>query len=593
MNKHNLKKKLLGIATLGLGVALLSSCTQNFCSDSDKARMLYPYEQGVTVYVSKDKYQQLKEGESTKELIALEESMKFGGTAVAGKALADNEEIYKYVPFTEADTVYTYTAKKAASLLQGTVLSTAASKGCALPSIQYWAAIDDYALKAAITQAAYEDSAVTTVSSSYSGIGDFANVPSSFVSGIKIAGATGDEATDQATVESIASETGVWYINPYLEEDTDGNDAHVIDYDHSLLRRYGYVKFTGLEDELFGHFNAWTAELFKNTTDAGLGMDGCPNEDFVLLYKNNALAKVNSIRTCIATRTGTYGHYGPGRDWQVDITAKDWGYAWSKGFLEGLLVYPISWMVDTFAFGMDASLTGWSQLLALVFVTLIVRGLLLAATFKNTMDQQKMQNLQPQIAKLQEKYPNSNTNQAEKARLSQEQMALYKRNKINPMGQILTLIIQFPVFICVWSGLEGSAALSSGSMLNLRLSDTIRETLFNVSGTWYLNSMGWWTALILFLLMAGVQVLAMMLPKLLANAKTKKISKMGKNPAANEANKQGRIMMIVMLVFTIFMGFMLPAAMGIYWLIGGIISMLQTAITQAIMSRSAKKRGKI
>lgn len=130
-------------------------------------------------------------------------------------------------------------------------------------------------------------------------------------------------------------------------------------------------------------------------------------------------------------------------------------------------------------------------------------------------------------------------------------------------------------------------------MLNLRLSDTIRETLFNVSGTWYLNSTGWWTALVLFLLMAGVQVLAMMLPKMLANSKTKKISKMGKNPAANEANKQGRIMMIVMLVFTIFMGFMLPAAMGIYWLIGGIISMLQTIITQAVMSRSAKKKGKM
>ena len=55
MNKHNLKKKLLGIATLGLGVALLSSCTQNFCSEADKAKMLYPYEQGVTVYVTKAK----------------------------------------------------------------------------------------------------------------------------------------------------------------------------------------------------------------------------------------------------------------------------------------------------------------------------------------------------------------------------------------------------------------------------------------------------------------------------------------------------------------------------------------------------------
>ena len=42
-----------------------------------------------------------------------------------------------------------------------------------------------------------------------------------------------------------------------------------------------------------------------------------------------------------------------------------------------------------------------------------------------------MQKLQPQIAKLQEKYPNSNTNQYEKQRLAQEQMALYKKNKEN------------------------------------------------------------------------------------------------------------------------------------------------------------------
>lgn len=591
MNKHNLKKKLLGIATLGLGVALLSSCTQNFCSESDKARMLYPYEQGVTVYVDKATFEKLQTDEATKDLIAEEMAMEFGDTAVAGKALAGNDEIYKYVPYTEGSAgVISYTAKKAASLLQGTILSAAASNGYALPSVQYWAAIDDYALKASITQAAYTSG---KISNAYTGIADYSNVPADFVSGIKIANATGDDEKDSATVSAIAEETDTLYINPYLEQDTDGSSAHVIDYDHSLLRRYGYVKFTGLEEKMYGYLDSWTADLYKNTTDEGLGMDGTPTADFTTLYKNNTLTKVNTIRTCIATRTGTYGHYGPSRDWEVNITEKDWGYAWSKGFLEGLLVYPISWMVDTFAFGMDASLTGWSQLLALVFVTLIVRLLLMAATFKNTLDQQKMQNLQPQIAKLQEKYPNSNTNQAEKARMSQEQMALYRRNKINPMGQLLVLIIQFPVFICVWSGLEGSAALSSGSMLNLRLSDTIRETLFNVSGAWYANTTGWWTALVLFVLMAGVQVLAMLLPRWLANSKTKKIAKMGKNPAAMDANKQGKIMMGVMLVFTIFMGFMLPAAMGIYWLIGGIISMLQTLISQMVMNRSAKKRGKI
>ena len=65
------------------------------------------------------------------------------------------------------------------------------------------------------------------------------------------------------------------------------------------------------------------------------------------------------------------------------------------------------------------------------------------------------------------------------------------------------------------------------------------------------------------------------------------------NPAAVDANKQGKIMMIVMLIFTIFMGFMLPAAMGIYWLIGGLISMLQTFISQMVMNHANKKKRKI
>ena len=45
-----------------------------------------------------------------------------------------------------------------------------------------------------------------------------------------------------------------------------------------------------------------------------------------------------------------------------------------------------------------------------------------------------------------------------------------------------------------------------------------------------------------------------------------------------------------MIVFTIFMGFMLPSAMGVYWLIGGVIQILQTVITQIVMAQSKKKR---
>jgi membrane protein insertase Oxa1/YidC/SpoIIIJ len=44
----------------------------------------------------------------------------------------------------------------------------------------------------------------------------------------------------------------------------------------------------------------------------------------------------------------------------------------------------------------------------------------------------------------------------------------------------------------------------------------------------------------------------------------------------------------IMLVMIVVMGFSLPAAMGVYWFIGAIISVIQTLIMQTIMARSKK-----
>ncbi|MCH4228932.1 MAG: membrane protein insertase YidC, partial [Bacilli bacterium] len=216
---------------------------------------------------------------------------------------------------------------------------------------------------------------------------------------------------------------------------------------------------------------------------------------------------------------------------------------------------------------------------------LIIIGL----TFKSTLDQQKTQALQPQVAKLQAKYPNSNSNQAEQTRLQQETMALYKRNKINPLSTIWVLIVQFPVFIAVWGALQGSAVLSSGEVLNLRLSDSIQTVLFNTTGTWYLNTTGWWTALILFILMSAIQLVAMLLPQWITKRRTKNMPKTSANPAADKQGSTMKWMMWGMLAVTIIMGFSLPAAMGVYWAIGGLISMVQTLITQLVMGKKQAK----
>ncbi|MCR5490739.1 MAG: membrane protein insertase YidC [Bacilli bacterium] len=546
--KKNTRNKLIGAASLGLGVLLLASCTQNFCNDEDRASMAYPYEQGVTVYVEKTAYEEYKA--ANLDLIEFEEYYGIAGLAITG-----NENVYRYVPYVHTDTyaVSKFSAKKADALLNSVITSNTALVS---PSVKFWAEIDRLVLEECVSY--------LTADTDYN------------VADIKV-GTEADLSEDD------------WAVNPYIYADCVGGEEGNAQIKQSVLRRYGAIKFYGEKNSMWGTWDAWTNELAASS-DPLLGLDGCPTEDFAKLYKTAVNNKVSAIRSCIATRTDEFGHYGAASDWEVRIEAKSWGYAWSKGFLEGLLVYPVSWLVDTFAYGMDPALTGVGQIWALVFVTLIVRLLLLAATFKSTMDGQKMQALQPQIAKLQAKYPNANTNQAEKARLSQEQMALYKRNKINPMSQLLMMIIQFPVFICVWAGLQGSAALSSGAFLNMRLSDTIQSILFNVSGTWYLNTTGWWTALILFLLMATTQIFSMLLPRIIQKMKTKNQPKLSKNPAQDETMKRTRWISIIMIGFTIVMGFFLPSAMGVYWFIGGVMSMIQTIIMQLIMARKAKKR---
>ena len=625
--KHLAHKKLLVGLGLGLGAILLSGCTANFCSEHDQAAMAYPYDQGVTVYCTKDEYDTWVKANPEayqREKTWSDEAEALGMPRIEGLALEGNALVYKYVPISPKQTVtkesdgsetttydwnvITYDAVKYDGSVLQTVLKNASTTGYYTPSVYYFGLLDDFVLKASIATAFGK--------TGYAASSDYALYY--------------NDAADSSFKDFVGSLTAHdastgWTISAYDRADTNGSKFYDYstctimknDDDHktnmietlsaydgnnkgSVLHFGGKMKYAGPLGEsgkeesrkLWSFYDSWNQEIKEMAAKGHSKLDlySVASTDFIAAYKSAMVSKVNTIRSCIATRDDYFGHYGSNGDWRVAIQKKDWGYAWSKGFLEGLLVFPVSWLVDTFAYGMDPALTGFGQVLALVFVTLIVRGLLLLVSFRSTLSQQKMQALQPELAKIQAKYPNSNTNQAEKQRLSQEQMSLYKRNKINPFGQIIIMIVQFPVFICVWSGLQGSAAMSTGSFLNMRLSDTIQSIIFNVQADgWAANATGWWTALILFLLMAGTQIFSMLLPRLFQRAAAKKVAKLGKNPAQDSQNKTMKWVSIAMIGFTIVMGFMLPSAMGIYWLITGLISMVQTLITQLVLANSRKK----
>lgn len=334
------------------------------------------------------------------------------------------------------------------------------------------------------------------------------------------------------------------------------------------LASYGYVKFLGPNSVLWSNWTTWVNELKVN-----LPIDETPNRDFTDLYKSEIDRVVATYRSCITT---TSGNYGP--DGEFFFEGKTWAEAFSRGLIEGLFVYPVAFLIETFNNAFASSIPGLSQILAILVTTVIVRGLMIVATFKSTLATQKMTLLQPEIAKLQNKYPNSNTNQFERQRLAQEQMALYKKHGVNPFNQILIAFVQFPVFIAVWGAMTGSAVLATGSFLGLNLSSPLGGT---ITSSWFQPE--WWTAIVIFVLMTAAQFLAMKLPMWLQKKARKDVGSTMKNNAASASQSQANMVSNVMFVMIIVMGFSLPSAMGVYWFVGALISLAQTLITRKLM----------
>lgn len=364
-----------------------------------------------------------------------------------------------------------------------------------------------------------------------------------------------------------------------------------------ILDEFGYLKFadsyTEKANTLWTNYDAYLAETRNLISGSApvLTLDDLPTADYVKIYKTTLNNTISQYRSCIAISADKYGYYGYGstRD-KVFIEAKDWGFAWKKGLLEGLLIYPIAWLTDTLVNAFKVVGPGWAQLLAILVVTVIVRSLMLIVTLKQTTGNAKMQALQPEIAKIQNKYPNANTNQYEKQRMAEEMQKLYKKNGINPLSTLVTLVVQFPVFICVCGALQGAASLSSDAFLGLNLSMTIREVLFN--GTYWTaaGNFGAITALVLFLLMAGSQVVSMLLPQWIQKKNEKKSAKLGKNPAKKEQDNKTKWFTYIMMAMIIIMGFSLASAMGVYWLVGALFSIVQTLITTSITNKNKNKR---
>ena len=92
---------------------------------------------------------------------------------------------------------------------------------------------------------------------------------------------------------------------------------------------------------------------------------------------------------------------------------------------------------------------GW----AIVLLTLVVQIPLFPLTAKSFKSTMAMQQLQPQMTELRQKYKD------DPRRINVEIMNLYKQNKVNPFGGCLPMLLQMPIFWALFTTLRSAVEL--------------------------------------------------------------------------------------------------------------------------------------
>jgi len=193
---------------------------------------------------------------------------------------------------------------------------------------------------------------------------------------------------------------------------------------------------------------------------------------------------------------------------------------------------------------------GWS----IIIITVIVRVLFWPVTQKANKSMKRMQKLQPQMKEIREKHKD------DPQTMNAKVMELYRKEKVNPLGGCLPILLQIPVFIALYSTLNGAVELRQVSFWwinDLAKPDTV-ATIFGLA----INP--------LVIAMTGLMVLQQHL-----------------TPAAMDPTQQ-KMMMFMPLVMLVML-YNLPAGLTLYWTVSQMLAILQLVLQKKMDSEEENK----
>ncbi|HEX4937817.1 MAG TPA: membrane protein insertase YidC [Candidatus Kapabacteria bacterium] len=217
--------------------------------------------------------------------------------------------------------------------------------------------------------------------------------------------------------------------------------------------------------------------------------------------------------------------------------------------LELTVDYGWLWPVSQFLFWLLTMIHGWigNWGWAIVLLTVLVKAAFFQLSATSYKSMAKMRTVMPEMQRIKEQHA------GDRAKQSQAMMDLYKKEKINPLGGCLPILVQMPVFIALYYCLMESVELRHAPWLGWIRDLSVMDPYF-----------------VLPLIMGVTMWVQQHL-----------------NPAPPDP-MQAKVMKIMPIVFTV-MFLWFPAGLVLYWVVNNTLSILQQWVITRQIEKAAGK----
>jgi len=310
-----------------------------------------------------------------------------------------------------------------------------------------------------------------------------------------------------------------------------------------------YTSFVSMLGEHFQRMNLKNVKEEKSSIEGTINWAGVTTKYclFFILPENDIITKVSqwkiekkrigfSVTTKQLERANFSLYFGPIKYYKLKEMGKGlemsvyFGWNW---------IAPISRVIFFIFIGINKVMPNYGVVIIIFSVMMMV--VFFPLTFRSHSSMRKMQKLQPQMEAIRKKYKDDSQ------KMNAEIMKLYSKNKVNPIGGCLPLLLQMPVFFALYAVLRSTIELRRAPF-TLWIQDlSLRDPYF-------------------------------VLPILMGAA-------MFVQQKFTVTDPRQKAMTYFMPIFLVFIFFRLPSGIVLYWLIYNLLSILQ----QYLIHRNEKK----